>query len=78
MDVIIIKGGKPLSGSVVTSGAKNAALPLLFSALLAEGEHSFENVPLLKDVESTELLLNHLNCKTNGVTGPCQSIRYYQ
>jgi UDP-N-acetylglucosamine 1-carboxyvinyltransferase len=64
MDVIIINGGKPLAGSVATSGAKNAALPLLFSALLAEGEHCFENVPLLKDIDSTELLLNHLNCET--------------
>ena len=64
MDVMIIKGGTPLSGTVATSGAKNAALPLLFATLLAEGEHSFENVPFLKDIDSTELLLNHLNCKT--------------
>jgi UDP-N-acetylglucosamine 1-carboxyvinyltransferase len=64
MDVMIIKGGTPLKGTVATSGAKNAALPLLFASLLAEGEHSFENVPFLKDIDSTELLLNHLNCKT--------------
>lgn len=64
MDVMIIKGGNPLNGSVATSGAKNAALPLLFASLLAEGEHSFENVPYLNDIDSTELLLNHLNCKT--------------
>ena len=64
MDVMIIKGGTPLNGSVATSGAKNAALPLLFATLLAEGEHSFRNVPFLKDIDSTELLLNHLNCKT--------------
>ncbi|MDX2419237.1 MAG: UDP-N-acetylglucosamine 1-carboxyvinyltransferase [Xanthomonadales bacterium] len=49
---------------MATSGAKNAALPLLFATLLAEGEHSFENVPFLKDIDSTELLLNHLNCET--------------
>jgi len=64
MDVIIIKGGKPLHGSVATSGAKNAALPLLFASLLAPGEHRFDNVPSLKDIDSTELLLNHLNCET--------------
>lgn len=64
MDVIVINGGKVLSGSVAASGAKNAALPLLFAALLAEGEHRFDNVPLLKDIETTELLLNHLNCET--------------
>jgi len=64
MDVIVINGGTPLSGSVATSGSKNAALPLLFASLLAEGEHRFDNVPLLKDIDSTELLLNHLNCET--------------
>jgi len=65
MDVMIIKGGTALAGSVATSGAKNAALPLLFASLLAEGEHIFENVPRLKDIDSTELLLNHLNCATS-------------
>ena len=64
MDVMNIRGGKALHGSVATSGAKNAALPLLFATLLAEGEHTFENVPLLKDIDSTELLLRHLNCET--------------
>jgi len=64
MDAMIIKGGTTLNGSVATSGAKNAALPLLFATLLAEGEHTFENVPFLKDIDSTELLLNHLNCET--------------
>jgi len=65
MDVIVIQGGKPLNGTVATSGAKNAALPLLFSTLLAEGEHHFENVPQLMDIDSTELLLNHLNAETS-------------
>jgi UDP-N-acetylglucosamine 1-carboxyvinyltransferase len=64
MDVIVINGGKALNGSVNTSGSKNAALPLLFASLLAEGEHTFDNVPLLNDIDSTELLLNHLNCET--------------
>ena len=65
MDVIVINGGKTLSGSVATSGSKNAALPLLFATLLAEGEHQFDNVPMLMDIDSTELLLNHLNCETS-------------
>ena len=47
MDAIIINGGHALHGNVATSGAKNAALPLLFSTLLAEGEHCFDNVPFL-------------------------------
>jgi UDP-N-acetylglucosamine 1-carboxyvinyltransferase len=60
-----IRGGVALHGSVATSGAKNAALPLLFATLLAEGEHTFENVPILKDIDSTQLLLHHLNCETS-------------
>ncbi len=65
MDIIVIKGGRQLNGTVATSGAKNAALPLLFSSLLAQGEHVFDNVPRLNDIDSTELLLNHLNCETH-------------
>lgn len=65
MDVMNIRGGVALHGTVATSGAKNAALPLLFATLLAEGEHRFENVPILKDIDSTELLLHHLNCETS-------------
>ena len=42
------------------SGAKNAALPILCSALLADGEHTFRNVPDLRDIETTALLLRHL------------------
>jgi len=64
MDSIIINGGKILQGTVATSGAKNAALPLLFATLLADGEYRFKNVPYLKDIDSTELLLNHLNATT--------------
>src|SRR5258708_2191437 len=61
MDKITVEGGKPLKGSVKVSGAKNAALPILFSTLLAEGRHTFRNVPHLKDVESTLELLKSLN-----------------
>lgn len=62
MDKISITGGKPLNGEVRISGAKNSALPLLFSSLLAEGEHTFHNVPVLKDVETSCLLLQHFGC----------------
>lgn len=65
MDVVTITGGKSLRGTVVTSGSKNAALPILFSSLLAEGKHVFHNVPKLHDIESTELLLRHLNCESS-------------
>lgn len=53
-------GGSTLRGSVQVSGAKNSALPILFSTLLAEGRHVFKNVPRLKDIESTADLLKSL------------------
>lgn len=64
MDKMIVMGNGPLKGEVSTSGAKNAALPILFSTLLAEGEHVFLNVPKLKDIESTTALLESLGCAT--------------
>lgn len=64
MDKMIVSGGSALRGVVDTSGAKNAALPILFSTLLAEGEHIFRNVPRLKDIDSTAELLSSLGCET--------------
>jgi UDP-N-acetylglucosamine 1-carboxyvinyltransferase len=63
LDKLVIEGGAQLNGTVSASGAKNAALPLLFSALLAEGEHVFHNVPFLKDIESACELLESLGCQ---------------
>jgi UDP-N-acetylglucosamine 1-carboxyvinyltransferase len=64
MDKMVVVGGNQLNGTVSTSGAKNAALPILFATLLAEGEHIFRNVPRLKDIDSTADLLESLGCKT--------------
>jgi UDP-N-acetylglucosamine 1-carboxyvinyltransferase len=64
LDSIAVVGGKTLNGSVDASGSKNAALPILFSTLLADGVHRFENVPQLMDINSTEALLRALNCET--------------
>jgi UDP-N-acetylglucosamine 1-carboxyvinyltransferase len=64
MDKMLITSGRQINGSVAASGAKNSALPILFSTLLAEGEHTFGNVPLLKDIESTAELLQSLGCET--------------
>ncbi len=60
MDSIIVRGGHRLNGTVATSGSKNAALPVLFAALLADGEHRFDNVPYLRDIHSTQELLGSL------------------
>lgn len=63
MDKMVIKGGAILNGEVNVSGAKNSALPILFSALLAQGKHVFHNVPKLADINSTFTLLNELGCE---------------
>jgi len=63
MDKIIIEGGHSLKGEVRISGAKNAALPILVSSLLADGWNTYTNVPDLKDIESTLLLLENLGAK---------------
>ncbi|MCA9532758.1 MAG: UDP-N-acetylglucosamine 1-carboxyvinyltransferase [Myxococcales bacterium] len=60
MDNIRIVGGARLTGTVQISGAKNAALPILCTALLADGEHVFRNVPDLRDVHSMCALLRQL------------------
>ncbi len=60
MDKIVIEGGRPLQGQVAISGAKNAALPILVSSILADGWNTYTNVPNLKDIESIQILLaNH-------------------
>jgi UDP-N-acetylglucosamine 1-carboxyvinyltransferase len=65
MDKIVIEGGNALHGKVLVSGAKNAALPILFSTLLAPGKHTLKNVPHLQDVLSTFELLESLNVKSS-------------
>ena len=60
MDNLRIVGGTPLRGTVPISGAKNAALPILCSSLLADGESAFRNVPDLTDIHTTAKLLRHL------------------
>ncbi len=62
MDEIVIEGGVPLRGAVDVSGAKNAALPTIAAALLAEGEHVVRNVPDLADVRTLGRLLGHMKC----------------
>lgn len=70
MDKIIIEGGQRLSGEVRISGAKNAALPILFSSLLTDGVNVYSNVPDLRDIDSTKLLLASLGARieTDGQT----------
>ncbi|MCP3954121.1 MAG: UDP-N-acetylglucosamine 1-carboxyvinyltransferase, partial [Desulfobacterales bacterium] len=65
MDKILIEGGRPISGSVKVSGSKNAALPILVSSLLTDGMSEYENVPQLRDIQSTIDLLMHLGARVS-------------
>jgi UDP-N-acetylglucosamine 1-carboxyvinyltransferase len=65
MDKIVIQGGRRLAGTVRISGSKNAALPILFSALLTEGANTYTNVPNLRDIDSTLLLLSRLGARVD-------------
>jgi UDP-N-acetylglucosamine 1-carboxyvinyltransferase len=60
MEKLIIEGGRPLYGQVRISGAKNAALPLIAATLLAEGIHTLNNVPDLRDTRTILRLLESL------------------
>jgi UDP-N-acetylglucosamine 1-carboxyvinyltransferase len=60
MDKLQIQGGVPLEGEVRISGAKNATLPILAAALLADDPVTVSNVPHLKDVTTTVELLGRM------------------
>ena len=63
MDKFRVQGPTKLQGEVTISGAKNAALPILFAALLAEEPVEIQNVPKLKDVDTSMKLLSQLGAK---------------
>ncbi len=65
MDEIIIKGGMPLKGEVVISGAKNATLPAIAAAVLSEGLTQLHNVPEVRDVRVMIRLLERMGARCN-------------
>ncbi len=60
MDKLIIRGGRPLEGTVNIAGAKNAALPIMAATLLADGPVMLGNVPHLRDITTTMELLGQM------------------
>ena len=60
MDTVVVRGGVPLRGEVTVSGAKNAALPLLFASLLTADECRLSRVPQLVDIRTALRLLRDL------------------
>jgi len=63
MDVFRIEGPVRLSGQVTVNGSKNAALPIMAAAILAEGQSSLVGVPNLSDVRVFVELLKSLGCR---------------
>src|ERR1700689_1928434 len=57
MDKLVIRGGSPLLGTVRISGAKNAALPCMAAALLTDEPVILENIPQVRDIQTTRNLL---------------------
>jgi UDP-N-acetylglucosamine 1-carboxyvinyltransferase len=57
MDKFVIRGGNPLLGTIRVSGAKNAALPAMAAALLTDEPVTLENIPQVRDIETTRKLL---------------------
>jgi UDP-N-acetylglucosamine 1-carboxyvinyltransferase len=60
VDKLVIRGGQPLHGEIVISGAKNAALPIMAATLLATEPVTIANVPHLNDVTTMMELLGQL------------------
>ena len=73
MDKIIIQGQNSLSGSVTISGAKNAVLPIMTAALMAEGESVISRVPDLRDTRTRIKLMEIVGAKCS-MEGNCLKI----
>jgi UDP-N-acetylglucosamine 1-carboxyvinyltransferase len=65
----LVKGGRPLRGSVRPAGNKNAALPILASTVLADGPMELDNIPRIRDVETMLDLLVDLGASAEWI-GP--------
>ncbi|MCD6571267.1 MAG: UDP-N-acetylglucosamine 1-carboxyvinyltransferase [Deltaproteobacteria bacterium] len=65
MNKFLIQGGIPLKGEVKISGAKNSALPILCSSILAEDKCRYLNIPNLKDVSTMIKVLETLGAKVS-------------
>src|SRR2546430_4350264 len=63
MDKFLIKGGKPLHGTVAISGAKNSALPAMAASLLTEERVSLHNIPRVRDIITMAKLLAFMGAR---------------
>ena len=63
MDSFIIKGGRALKGAVTARGSKNAALPIMAAAMLADGPSEIDNVPALRDITTMSSVLRQMGVR---------------
>ena len=63
MDKYLIKGGKPLCGTVTVSGAKNASVAIIPAAILSDEPCIIENVPMIQDIEVQIKILTEIGAK---------------
>jgi UDP-N-acetylglucosamine 1-carboxyvinyltransferase len=65
MDKFLIKGGKPLHGTVAIAGAKNSALPVMTAALLTPEKVTLHNIPKVRDLITMSKLLAFMSAKVS-------------
>ncbi len=63
MEKLVVKGGNRLVGTVKTSGAKNAVLPIIVASILGETPSRLEEIPVLEDVSTICEVLECLGMK---------------
>ena len=60
MSVILVEGGRKLSGAVTVQGAKNSVLPMLAATVLCAGVCRVQGCPKLSDVDTAAQIIGHL------------------
>jgi UDP-N-acetylglucosamine 1-carboxyvinyltransferase len=65
MDKFLIKGGKPLHGTVPISGAKNSALPVMAASLLTADKVTLHNIPKVRDLITMSKLLAFMSARVS-------------
>ena len=65
MEKLVVKGGNRLTGSVKTSGAKNAVLPIIAASILGNTPSRLEEIPALDDVRTICAVFNCLGIKVD-------------
>ena len=74
MEKLIVKGGKRLVGTVKTSGAKNAVLPIIAASIMGTSPSHFDEVPTLEDVRTISEVLRSLGIKVESKEKNCLDI----